>query len=191
LRLNDRIRSFISIDITAKELLARLVELQRQLSGSGADLKTVQPENLHFTLRFLGEVHPSTLEAVHKEMATVKFNPFKMDLRGVGVFPNLNRINVVWVGVSKGEAEVRMLSTKLDSALKRADLRPDAKGFSPHLTVVRARTGRNKDRLATVVSHLKEYDVGSMDVTSIQLKKSVLTPHGPIYSTIFEVKASG
>jgi len=191
LRLNERIRSFISIDITAKELLARLVELQRQLSGSGADLKTVQPENLHFTLRFLGEVHPSTLEAVHKEMATVKFNPFKMDLSGVGVFPNLNRINVVWVGVSKGEAEVRMLSTKLDSALKRADLRPDAKGFSPHLTVVRARTGRNKDRLATVVSHLKEYDVGSMDVTSIQLKKSVLTPHGPIYSTIFEVKASG
>jgi len=191
LSLNERIRSFISIDITAKELLARLVELQRQLSGSGADLKPIQPENLHFTLRFLGEVHPSTLEAVRKEMATVKFNPFKMDLRGVGVFPNLNRLNVVWVGVSKGEAEVRMLSTKLDSALKRVDLRPDAKGFSPHLTVVRVRTWRNKDRLATVVSHLKEYEVGSMDVTSIQLKKSVLTPHGPIYSTIFEVKASG
>jgi len=191
LRLNERIRSFISIDITEKELLDRLAELQRQLSGSEADLKTIKPENIHFTLRFLGEVDPSTLEAVRRDMATVKFNHFDMNLRGVGVFPNLNRINVIWVGVSKGEDEVRMLSAKLESALKGTGLRPDAKGFTPHLTVARVRTGRNKDRLAAIVSQLKEYEVGSMDVTSIQLKKSVLTPQGPIYSTIFEVPTSG
>jgi 2'-5' RNA ligase len=191
LRLNKRIRSFISIDLTAKELLGRLAELQRQLSGSEADLKPIKPENIHFTLHFLGEVDPSTLEAVRRDMATVRFNPFNMNLSGVGVFPNLNRINVIWVGVSKGEDEVRMLSAKLESALKRTGIRPDTKGFTPHLTVARVRTGRNKDRLAAIVSQLKEYEVGSMDVTSIRLKKSVLTPQGPIYSTIFEVPASG
>ncbi len=191
MRLNERIRSFISIDLTAKELLDRLAELQRQLSGSEADLKPIKPENIHFTLRFLGDVDPSTLEAVRRDMATVKFNTFNMNLRGVGVFPNLNRINVIWVGVSKGEDEVRMLSAKLESALKGTGLRPDTKGFTPHLTVARVRTGRNKDRLAAIVSQLKEYEVGSMDVTSIRLKKSVLTPQGPIYSTIFEVPASG
>jgi 2'-5' RNA ligase len=191
LKLNDKIRSFISIEITEKKLLERLLELQQQLSTSEADLKLVQPQNVHFTLRFLGEISSSTLEAVQNGMAAIKFNPFKINLSGVGVFPNLNRISVVWVGVTKGEEEVRMLSTKIESSLKTVILRPDSRGFTPHLTVARVRTGRNKDKLVASVKQLKDYVVGSMEVNTIRLKKSILTPKGPIYSTIFEVLASG
>jgi 2'-5' RNA ligase len=191
LKLNAQIRSFISIDITEKKLLERLVELQQQLSTSGADLKLVQPQNVHFTLRFLGEIPSSTLDAVQNGIAAIKFNSFKINLSGVGVFPNLNRISVVWVGVTKGDEDVKMLSTKIESALRTVILRPDSRGFTPHLTVARVRTGRNKDKLVASVEQLRDYVVGSMEVNTIRLKKSVLTPQGPIYSTIFEVLGSG
>jgi 2'-5' RNA ligase len=187
--LSEKIRSFISVDITDDQLLSKLIDLQQMFVGTGADLKLVERANLHFTMRFLGDVSTPTLDKICEEMKTISFRPFEINMRGVGVFPNIRRINVIWVGVVEGETEIFNLFNQIESKIKKIGFPPDPKGFSPHLTIARTRTGRNKDKLAKLVTELSHYDVGRMKVDALRLKKSVLTPKGPIYSTVYEVKA--
>ena len=185
--MSERIRSFIAIELTDERLLGRLTELQQILLNTGADLKLVERENLHFTLRFLGELPPTTIQAVTAEMESLTFKPFSIHLYGVGAFPNPRHINVVWVGVHEGAEEVRMLFNQIEPRLRRLGLPPDHKGFSPHLTIGRVKTGRNRERLAEAVEKLKDYEVGAMRSGPLKLKKSVLTPKGPIYSTLYQI----
>ncbi len=186
----ELIRSFISIDITDENLLGKITSIQSTLKETGGDLKLVEPENLHLTLRFLGEIPRSLLEEVCKEISNIKFKPFKLKFKGLGVFPSLSRINVVWVGVSEGEKEVKEVAEKVNAALRRLGFPPDKKGFSPHLTIARVKSSRGKDKIAEFVRRFNDYEVGLFTVTSIRVKKSILMPKGPQYSTIMEISAS-
>ena len=187
--MSEKIRSFISIDITDQNLLDKIVGIQRSLLETGADLKTVEPENLHLTLRFLGEIPRSTLELVRGELKSLRFNRFKLNLYGLGAFPNLRRINVVWIGVREGKENLKEVAKKVEFMLKKLGFPPDPKGFSPHLTIARVRTGKNRDRLIDFIGRFQGYEVGWMEVDSVRLKKSTLTPKGPIYTTIDSVLA--
>ena len=184
-----KIRTFIAVDVADERLKQQFAEFQKRLLDAGADAKLVTPENMHLTLRFLGEIDEDILHEVTDAMNLVDFQSFNIRFKGVGAFPSLNRINVVWVGIREGDEELAKIAERLEPKLRAIGIPSDKKGFSPHLTVARVRTGRNKDRIAELISELNEKDFGSMRAESITLKKSVLTPSGPIYSTIFEVKA--
>ncbi len=188
--MSEKIRSFISVDITDQVLLDKIVKIQQALLETGADLKLVEPENLHLTLRFLGEIPKPTLELVREELKSLRFNQFKLNLQGTGAFPNLRRINVVWIGIKEGEENLKEIAKKVESMLKKLGFPPDPKGFSPHLTIARVRTGKNKDRLVSFIEKFRDYEVGWMTVDSVRLKKSTLTPKGPIYTTIDTVQAA-
>lgn len=185
----ELIRSFISIDVTDESLIGKIVQIQGMLKETGGDLKLVEPENLHLTLRFLGEIPRSLLEEVCREISNVKFKPFKLKFRGLGVFPSLSRINVVWIGVSEGEGDVKEVAEKVNFALKKLGLPPDKKGFSPHLTVARVKSSKNRDKIVEVVKRFVDYDFGLFTVNCIRVKKSILMSKGPQYSTIMEVSA--
>ena len=187
--MSERIRSFISIDLEDKALVERLGDLQKKLVDSGADLKLVEAENMHFTLRFLGEIASSTVNALIEELKSVKFNSFQLSLQGLGAFPSLDRINVIWIGNTEGREELKQIAEKIEASVRKIGLPPDRKGFSPHLTIARVRSGRNKDKLAEILKATPDYDLGTLNVNSVRLKKSTLTSQGPIYKTIFEVKA--
>ena len=189
-KMSEKIRSFISVDITDQVLLDKIVKIQQALLETGADLKLVEPENLHLTLRFLGEIPKPTLELVREELKSLRFNQFKLNLQGTGAFPNLRRINVVWIGIKEGEENLKEIAKKVESMLKKLGFPPDPKGFSPHLTIARVRTGKNKDRLVSFIEKFRDYEVGWMTVDSVRLKKSTLTPKGPIYTTIDTVQAA-
>jgi 2'-5' RNA ligase len=188
--MSEKIRSFISVDITDQVLLDKIVKIQQALLETGADLKLVEPENLHLTLRFLGEIPKPTLELVREELKSLRFNQFKLNLQGTGAFPNLRRINVVWIGIKEGEENLKEIAKKVESMLKKLGFPPDPKGFSPHLTIARVRTGKNKDRLVSFIEKFRDYEVGWTTVDSVRLKKSTLTPKGPIYTTIDTVQAA-
>ncbi|MEM3736950.1 MAG: RNA 2',3'-cyclic phosphodiesterase [Candidatus Bathyarchaeia archaeon] len=180
----ERIRSFIAFDLSDEKLLDRLVELQRTLLDTGADLKLVERENLHLTLRFLGELPPDVTQAVTAVVQTVTFKPFTIHFRGLGVFPNFHHINVVWVGVREGAEEMQALFNQIEPKLRKLGLRPDQKGFSPHLTIARVKTGKNRERLVEVVQSLSDCEVGEVSSGPLKLKMSTLTSKGPQYSTI-------
>ena len=183
----DRIRSFIAVELGDGDILTKIVGLQRTLIQTGADLKIVEPQNIHATLRFLGEIPSSLVESICQAMRQIKFQPFDLELEGLGFFPDYRRPNVVWVGITRGEVELCSIFNQLEPNLRKLGFAPDRKGFSPHLTIARVRSGRNRQKLVEAVEALKDQRLGSMIVDRLKLKKSVLTPKGPIYTTLYEV----
>jgi len=184
------LRAFIAVDIPDGEVKERILEFQRTISQTGADLKLVELENIHITLRFLGDVTTATAEDLKTELGRVKFSPFKVTLRGVGVFPDYGRINVVWVGIDEGNIGLLDLYGKINRSLGRIGIPPDRRGLSPHLTVARVRSGRNRESLSKTVAELTTSEFGSIEVNSFHLKQSTLTARGPIYQSLQEIKAT-
>lgn len=152
-------------------------------------MKLVEPENIHGTLRFLGEVSPSLLDQVKNELGQVAFRSFATELRGIGAFPNPRRPNVVWVGIARGSEELQRIFSQLEPRLRGLGLPSDRKGFSPHITISRVKSGRNREALYSTILDMSDREFGEMTVESIRLKKSTLTPKGPIYSTVYEQRA--
>jgi len=185
----EKVRSFVAVDVTDSVILQRIVGCQTELTRTGADLRLVEPENIHATLRFLGEVPLPLLDQVKNELAQIAFQSFPIELRGVGAFPNPRRPNVVWVGITRGGEELQRVFSQLEPRLRGLGFPADRKGFSPHITISRVKSGRNREALYSSILDMSDREFGSMTVESIRLKKSTLTPKGPIYSTVYELTA--
>jgi 2'-5' RNA ligase len=184
--LSEAIRSFVAFDMDNDMVLKRMAEVQAELVRTGADLKLVEPKNIHITLRFLGNVTTSTVERIFEEMKRVQFVAFDAKIHGVGAFPDLRYPRVVWAGITEGAEQLRSIFSQLEPGLRRLGFAPDPKGFSPHLTIARVRSGRNKAQLAEFISKNEDYDFGVVRAACLRLKRSDLTPRGPIYSTLKE-----
>ncbi len=182
----EMIRSFVAFDISEASVLNNLSRVQDVLLGTDADLKLVKPENVHMTLRFLGDVTLEMVDLVHREMEQVQFAPFEVKIEGTGVFPNPKHISVIWAGIRQGANESRAIFDQLEPRLQTLGFKPDYKGFSPHLTIARVRTGRNRDALVEKLRSLEGFEFGSVKAECLRLKKSVLSPQGPVYSVLRE-----
>jgi len=180
------IRCFVAIECGGNELAAKFTDVRTMLETTRADVKFVEPENVHLTLKFLGEIMPSLVEQVSQVVKDTGFQPFSARLEGVGVFPNLRRPRVVWAGISDGVSQLVEVWKDVDTKLSRLGFEREKRGFSPHITIGRVRSGRNRDRLIEELSTLSDYVFGDLHVDRVALKKSVLTPRGPIYTTLAE-----
>jgi 2'-5' RNA ligase len=182
----SRFRGFIAVDIDAS---SSVVEFGRDIRSSGANVKLVEPENVHITLKFLGDVEEDQVDDIEKAMRdSVKdIEPFKIKLIGTGVFPNQRNVKVIWVGVENGKY-LEEIAGNIDERLSHLGFKKEKRGFSSHLTVARVKTARNKDALLKTIGNYADTEFGVQEVKSIKLKKSVLTPQGPIYSTVREVE---
>jgi 2'-5' RNA ligase len=185
--VSEPIRSFVAFDMDSESVLARLTAVQAQLARTGADLKVVEPKNIHITVRFLGNVTAKTVEEIYGGMKSVEFVPFDVKICGVGAFPDARYPRVVWAGMTEGADKLRGIFSQLEPHLRSLGFAPDPKGFSPHLTIARVRSGRNKAELAKFISENAGYEFGAVRAACLRLKKSDLTPKGPIYSTLKEV----
>jgi len=183
----DKVRAFVAVELDT-QLLPTVLELQREVLSVGADIKAVEPENIHFTLRFLGEIAQSTIDEIIASMNRLRFDPFPIEIRGVGSFPNMRNPRVIWIGLSMGSDAFSRLSRQLEDCLREIGLGSEGERFTPHLTIGRVRSGRNKAALIKKLGELLNAEVGKMRVGSVKLKKSTLTPRGPIYTTLLEVK---
>lgn len=186
--MSERIRCFIAFDVDDENVLKRIGDAQQGLVSVGADLKLVEPRNIHATLRFLGEIPAEVVDKVYEAMKTVTFTPFEIEIRGLGAFPNLHHINVIWVGITKGAAELNGIFNQLEPKIRQLGFSPDNKGFSPHITIARVRSGRGRAEIVQQLTSMKDYEFGLIKGDSLRLKKSLLTPKGPVYSTLYEVK---
>jgi len=186
----ERIRSFVAFEIDEGSILKRFTSVQQALIDTGADLKLVKPKNIHVTVRFLGEISPEMVDEVCEEMNSILFKSFEIELQGIGAFPNLRRVRVIWVGIRGGSEVLADIFDRLESRLCKLGFKPDRRGFSPHITIARVRSGKNRELLIQQILSRSDYDFGTMKAESLKLMKSILTPKGPIYSTLHEVKAT-
>jgi len=182
----EAIRSFIAFDIESASVLERITEMQEKLAGTGADLKFVEPKNIHITVRFLGNITPNMVDRVFEGMQKVQFVPFDVKIQGVGAFPDLRYPRVIWAGIREGANQLRGIFSQLEPYLRSLGFAPDPKGFSPHLTIARVKSGRNKAALAKFLVENANYEFGVVRAECLRLKRSDLTPKGPIYSTLRE-----
>jgi len=182
----EPIRSFLAFDLENETVRKRLAAVQKLLVQTGADLKLVEPQNIHMTIRFLGDIAPNMVEKVFEEMQKVQFAPFDVRISGLGVFPDLRYPRVVWAGITEGADQLKNVFSQLEPQLRGLGFAPDPKGFSPHLTIARVKSGKNKAQLADFVTKNASYDFGAVRAECLRLKKSDLTPKGPIYSTLKE-----
>jgi len=183
----EGIRSFIAFDLENESVLKRITEAQAMLVKTGADLKAVEPRNIHVTVRFLGNISSGMVDGVYEGMKQVQFIPFNVKLRGLGAFPDVRHPRVCWAGITGGADQLRGIFSQLEPRLRALGFAPDPKGFSPHLTIARVRSGRNKAELAKCLGVNADFDFGQIDASCLRLKKSDLTPRGPVYSTLREV----
>lgn len=182
------VRAFVAICID-ENTRRRLVSVQTSLPTSGAKLKLVEPENLHLTLKFLGEVEDDKIREVGETLKTavVENRSFEMKIKGLGVFPGFRYLRIIWAGVDQGKNEVMEIQKKIDSALQPLGFRLE-RDFHPHITIARVKFVRNREEIVSFVKENSSKEFGTVRVNEIDLMQSKLNPKGPIYSKIFEVK---
>ncbi|MEM2868867.1 MAG: RNA 2',3'-cyclic phosphodiesterase [Thermoplasmata archaeon] len=181
-------RAFIAVEVGDRPSFRKLAE---ELASSGADLKLVEPGNLHITLKFLGDTEEASVDGIHEAMkrSVGGVAPFELSFRGTGAFPDMNYIRVVWVGLS-GTEPLAEIARRLDEELAPLGM-VDRGGFTPHMTLARVKSRRGRERIQEILRARASEDFGSMRVERVKLKKSVLGRAGPVYSDVREVALLG
>ena len=176
-------RAFIAIDLN-DEVREGLVRAQERIGNKAAKIKFVEPENLHVTLKFLGEIDETTAEEVKKALAGIakKHRKHRVRVKGIGTFPNPNYVRVIWAGI-ENDGGIKAIAADVEREMRRLGFKKD-KDFVAHITIGRVKFVRDKLELAMALKDLANEDFGEFDVEAIELKKSTLTPKGPIYETV-------
>ena len=182
-----KFRAFVSVDISPNEALVALLD---QLREGDPKLKVVKSSNLHVTLKFLGDTDEGMVEDIvgTMEESAKGVGPFSVRLQGMGAFPSLSSMRVVWVGIEDGKRLAEM-ADKMDGLFAQLGFKREKRAFRPHLTVARAR-GTAGVVIGDIIAANTATDYGEYRVDHVALKKSVLTPHGPIYSDVKTVTLS-
>lgn len=176
-------RCFIAIPCP-EDIRQKLAEAGTQL-GSYCTAKTVEADNIHMTLKFLGEVaEEKTAEIADRLMFLNGEGHFSLTVKGLGVFPNAGRINVVWAGVD-GVENVAGLQGRVDERLVLAGFAREER-FHPHYTIARVKYVSDRKRLLDFIAGWENREFGSYTVGSVRLMASELRQQGPVYSTVRE-----
>jgi 2'-5' RNA ligase len=186
-------RTFIATDIS-EEIRSSLTRIISHLKYSGADVKWVDPANIHLTLKFLGEVDEKKLHQIKATLEEIgKFaKPFEIGVKDIGAFPKIEYPRVIWVGLGNGASESVALAGEIDEELSKLDFEKESRPFAPHLTIGRVRSAKNRDNLiAKLNSCPKPHTLDpkpSSRVSSVVLYQSTLTAQGSIYTKLHEAK---
>ena len=177
-------RTFVAVEISSRPVIDAISKFQSKINIKA---KPIEPENLHFTLQFLGEISADQAEKVKDELQKIEFSKFLLNFRGVGAFPKLKFPRVIWIGTDKaGGGKLIDLAKKVENALTPLGYTND-KPFKPHITIFRI-----KNKIGDITKEMKKFEsleFGSQEITNFKFKQSVLTPNGPIYSDLVEVCA--
>lgn len=182
------IRAFVALEIPP--------DLQQSIARQSAALKKETPqavrwvaaENIHLTFRFLGDTSASSLQELTRDLAAVVSQqpPFAISLGGFGVFPNLKRPRVIWVGI-QAAPELERLQRAIESTCTRLGYPAEEKTFNPHLTLGRIREEADLAALRNALQNFQIGPLGSLTVSNLTLFRSDLRPQGPVYTALAHI----
>jgi len=177
-------RLFVNVDLDG---LADDIASVQALLTDASGLNLVDPEQAHVTLEFLGDTDPDRIDDIVAELeravADSGVDPFTADFEGLGVFPSLDYISVVWLGVGAGSEELTELHGAIENRTTALGFEPDEHDFTPHVTLARMNHAGGKELVQEVVRE-RDPSAGELRVDEIRLTESVLTGSGPAYSTV-------
>ena len=183
------LRAFIAIELDPK-VQAALGQIQKELKDVGADVKWVKPDNIHLTLKFLGDVSLEELDSIKGAMQTTlqPIKSFSMALTHLGAFPKVENPQIIWVGATADKNSIKSITESLEENLKGIGFEKEKRDFEPHITLGRMRSSDNKFALSKKIKNF-QFPAGAPHqlVNQIALFKSTLTPQGPIYETLAKI----
>ena len=177
----SRIRTFLAVPLPA-EIRDKLTVLQRQLAQRSNKITWTQPENLHVTLIFLGDVSaeevPAICKAAQEASSTIK--PFEASVRGVGCFPDQRRPRILWAGISEGTTQLRELLDLTSIQLEGLGFRREERIYTPHITIGRVR--QSQRGFGESLQAHEAFEAGKTLVEEVHIYSSELTPKGSLYT---------
>jgi RNA 2',3'-cyclic 3'-phosphodiesterase len=176
------VRTFIALELS-DEIRRRIKESQEILLRCGARLTPVDPKSAHITLKFLGETDPTLIEPIIRALQSVRHAPFEIAVSGISG-NNPSRPRVIW-GVVRDGGECARLNGKVEDLLEPLGIPREERRFTPHVTLARVR--QFDPSLLPQIRSLASVELGRTVITGMKLKKSTLTPGGPIYTDLAEV----
>jgi 2'-5' RNA ligase len=181
------LRCFISVELP-EELKKNIYVHVEKLKAAGADVKWVRPENLHLTLKFLGDTQEELLKDINERLISLAaaHGSFFLHISGAGTFPNIKYPRIIWLGVHDSEQIIK-LQHDIDKSMAGLGFEKDDKQFTPHLTIGRVKSMRNKDALIKELTILKEADFGKIEVINMTLMRSELKPGGAEHFKLNEI----
>jgi 2'-5' RNA ligase len=177
-------RLFVAVNLPA-QIRERLAAEQDRLRRAQADVSWVRAENIHVTLKFLGETEEKRLDRIRPALLEVARGsvPFRIQVSGLGSFGG--RVpRVVWVGVQEGAEPLSRLAKDVEAAMARLGFPKERRGFSAHITLGRVRSARNAEALLTALAQAETGPLGSVEVNQFELMQSELRPTGSVYTVL-------
>lgn len=169
-------RLFIAVDFP-EDIVQQLTRLCYGMPGA----RWVNEDQLHLTLRFIGDVDGARFREIKEELASIKVPSFRMALKGIGHFPPRKNPRVLWAGVEKNDT-LLLLKSRIDAALGRLGLPGDDRKFAPHVTLARFREPPHLNRLTAYISGNNLFATMPFAVNTFHLYSSQLTPKGAIHT---------
>lgn len=191
--MKQTIRTFVAVETNSavRQCAAKLIERFRT---AAADVKWVEPHNVHLTLKFLGDVESRRIHEVCRavEQAVVEIAPFELEVRGAGAFPNVHRPRTIWLGAGDGEEQMAALAEGVESQLQKLGFRREARRFHAHLTVGRVRRGgAGISQLGDLLREHADFQVGRTPVREVIVFSSTLARTGPTYELLGRAALGG
>jgi RNA 2',3'-cyclic 3'-phosphodiesterase len=180
-----KIRTFVAVAIGA-DVRARALKLMERLRPVAPNVKWVEPQGLHWTLNFLGNVEERETGEICAAVAeaALEHEPFDLEIRGAGAFPSPDRPRTLWLGVGAGRDGIIALQASIEKSLEQLGFRGEARRYTPHLTIGRPGRGQPSSDLATELANLANFPGGTMLVDEVTIYSSELTRSGPIYDPL-------
>ena len=181
----DKIRSFIAFPLP-ESVIAYIKTVQDEFRSQGFRMRWVKPENIHLTLKFLGDIHPADIDKIAQIMAdTVKeVAVLKLSAKGVGVFPGIRNPRVLWIGLKGDTFPLIQVQKELEEKLDGAGFPKESRSFKAHLTIARIKERLDSGRLVKAMETFGNFESETFSAENMILYKSDLKPGGAVYTKL-------
>lgn len=182
---NNTLRTFIAFQLP-EPAVSHLRKVQQGFQSHGFRARWVRPENIHLTLKFLGDTDPADLDRISGAMTDVAGHaaPFSLTAKGVGVFPGIKRPRVIWAGLTGQTDQVFKIQKELEQNLEKIGFPPEKRSFKAHLTIARIKGSIDSKQLFDLMETYAKWTSEPFSVDRIILYKSELKPTGAVYTEL-------
>lgn len=181
------LRTFVALPLDS-HIVTSLHALHQQLKSLPVDVKWVNPQSIHVTIKFLGHVEEAHLESIYEaiQQGISRIKPWRVGVKHMGTFPGMRNPRVVWVGLDDPTGAIMTVQNQVEAELVKVGFEKERRAFTPHLTVGRVRSPKGKKDLVSFLVDEREREFGEMHIDRVVLYRSDLKPTGAVYTALKE-----
>lgn len=186
--MQDTIRAFIAFELP-ENIISSIRDVQEGMQSYGFKVRWVQPENIHLSLKFLGDIHEADIKKIGAAITGTakKMTPLSIAAKGIGVFPGMKRSRVIWIGLTGEMGRLIALQKMLDEELGAIGFPKEKRPFKGHLTLGRVKGKLNPERFIAAMKKFQEFKSETFAADNVFLFKSDLRPTGSVYARLMSV----